>query len=749
MRNKKYIIPIFLAVAVFLGIFLLNGDLSSEVKEIEENVPLEQAREIAFENIALRDTPQALGEFGLLEGYELIGENDMLQLLFNYEDQFIAVVDKGNGNIWSSPLTLGEIDEMAYSEWIAKEMRALFNFSYSNMELNMGEIINSNNLIEEFEVALFDVENGIGLKYDFPFLEISIAVEIFLDENSLVFNVPKDQISERGTWGLVHLEPLPFLGAAQPGEEGYFFYPCGSGALFYLNEKPKDILKHTFYIYGSNEVDFREFRQRSSVFLPVFGIKKNDNAFLAVIEEGKYDAAINLQPADWIVNLNRISAEFTFRRLFRDPRIEDKQIYRLNTNMIKGDRSIRYFFLNGDKADYSGMANVYRDYLLRNNKISRAINPGDTRPVGVSFFMGITEDRVLFDRFVHATRTEEARQILETLTKKGVNQIDVNLIGWQRGGYGHNHLLRPGIDGRLGGQGGLNDLNQFIRDNGFNLFLQSNFVIITEETEGFTPRRDMVYQANGMAVSNERQIVFLLNAASAWDKLANNYVSSIGNKGVGGLSFEFFGINLYQDYNENNYLTRQQTAEFWGKILDETKKQIGQAAVSGGNAYVLQSATRLFDIPMNDNGYFVTTRSVPFFQMVVHGLIPYSSTQPGNLFHDFSKQKLKWVEYGYMPYFALTYQKPSVLRNTRYNHLFSSYHEDWVDTIAEVYEEFNERLGHLWSQQILEHEQLMDDVYAVTYEDGTKIFINYRTTPVQIGNHSIDPVDFLVVRGES
>ena len=42
--------------------------------------------------------------------------------------------------------------------------------------------------------------------------------------------------------------------------------------------------------------------------------------------------------------------------------------------MIPGDREIRYTFLRGDKADYSGMACAYRDYLLDSGKMVRKEN---------------------------------------------------------------------------------------------------------------------------------------------------------------------------------------------------------------------------------------------------------------------------------------------------------------------------------------------------------------------------------------
>lgn len=73
-------------------------------------------------------------------------------------------------------------------------------------------------------------------------------------------------------------------------------------------------------------------------------------------------------------------------------------------------------------------------------------------------------------------------------------------------------------------------------------------------------------------------------------------------------------------------------------------------AVGGGNAYVLPYATRLYDIPDKDSGYYQNSAAVPFYQMVVHGCVDYSSLA-GNLSYNDAYQKLRWVGNGEHPPF--------------------------------------------------------------------------------------------------
>ncbi|NLC68631.1 MAG: hypothetical protein GX754_07600, partial [Clostridiaceae bacterium] len=133
-----------------------------------------------------------------------------------------------------------------------------------------------------------------------------------------------------------------------------------------------------------------------------------------------------------------------------------------------------------------------------------------------------------------------------------------------------------------------------------------------------------------------------------------------------------------------------------------------------------------------------------FYQMVVHGSIPYSS-DPGNLSYDLRYHVLKWVEYGCMPYFELTFQKSINLKNTEYSRLFTSYYSQWNDVIADVYNELNSRLKDVWSESITLHEKLDKDLYKVEYSNGAIVYINYGMQQAQADGFIVKPQDFLVV----
>lgn len=161
-------------------------------------------------------------------------------------------------------------------------------------------------------------------------------------------------------------------------------------------------------------------------------------------------------------------------------------------------------------------------------------------------------------------------------------------------------------------------------------------------------------------------------------------------------------------------------------MLAENDEKYGTTIVQGGNQYVLESADKLTEIPYEDSGYRLTTKSVPVYQIATHGLVEFTG-EPGNLSSNLTEEKLKWAEYGYMPYFELTYSSSDKLMYTDYNKLFSSEFKTWKEEVVKVYKEFNDQLSDVWDAYIIGHEEVATDVYKVTYDNGKVVYVNYNT----------------------
>lgn len=161
------------------------------------------------------------------------------------------------------------------------------------------------------------------------------------------------------------------------------------------------------------------------------------------------------------------------------------------------------------------------------------------------------------------------------------------------------------------------------------------------------------------------------------------------------------------------------------------------------NAYVLPYADVVIDAPSSSE-LNLTDKSVPFFQMVVHGFIDYAG-DPLNFSHDMEYELLKMIETGAYPYFTLMYEDNSVLKNTDFDYLLSTNYKRWLLRMSEIYSAVNHALAPVKDQRIVSHEEIVDGVFKTTYENGYSTIVNYREEPVIIGDIEVDRRSFRVI----
>ncbi len=748
VMNKKWLFraaALLIVALVTVWVVHTYRQFMADIAAQVNNQPNQQAEDILNED----DPGQAnAGEPPSLSDadFRKAGETERLELYFRDADSAIMVKDKSNGYVWRSAYPIQKDVDLGGNELWTASSQSIFHLSYADPKQPTLEVLETNSALQRPKITTTAAENGITAHYELPELGISFSMSFQLKGNALEVTVPGDSVKDSEQFWLMSVAPLPFFGAAGDDQQGYAFYPDGPGALSYFKKNhPRYLNPYHASVYGQDKFEFSDNRTENAM-LPVFGMKVGDNAFLGMITDGEYDASILFSPSGYLINLNRVSSELTYRRSYEATKRNGQFTKQAEKRLIREDHTIRYVFFSGDEANYSHMAAAYRDHLTKEKGVTARIKQGDSIPFGLDLLTGIKEYRILFDRFIPTTTFEQAEEIFRDLKQRGVTQISANLLGWTKEGHFEYPSKLPPAS-QLGGMKGLERLSRMAKDNGIQLFLHDNFIDAYREVGGFSPRNDVVKEANGFPVTNRFNEFFLLNARKANLRFQENYLDQLKGLNVSGIQFEGFGMLDYYDYHDEYPLTREGTAKEWMEMMEKSRKQFGGAAVSGGNGYVLPHADRLFGIPMEDSGYFFTDEVVPFYQMVVHGLIPYSG-YPQNLFYDPQMQYLKMVEYGYMPYYQLTYQHSEELKDTYYSDLFSSSYTNWVDKAVAQYKEMNEKMGALWPQTIRLHRKLQNDVYEVTYEDGTRVIVNYLPRDIEIGGNVVPGKNYIVVPKE-
>jgi len=340
------------------------------------------------------------------------------------------------------------------------------------------------------------------------------------------------------------------------------------------------------------------------------------------------------------------------------------------------------------------------------------------------------------------TSFQQAKMIADKFKDNGIDALQISLIGWSKGGYGIYPDIWP-PERKLGGALEMKKLLDYTSENSIQVFLRTNAIDAIADNKTFSKRNDVVIQGNGLPATGFNKDRFILSPFAYFERI-KKLINIIPVEDGTGLALEKTGKMLYHDYNKNNPSSRTQTMNTWGATLLLANNQNKPVGVEGGNVYALKYADYLFNIPVKSSGYHITDETIPFFQMVVHGMIPYTS-EPGNLAYDLTIQKLKWIEYGCMPFFELSYEDTTKLKYSRYNRLFNSQYEYWLNTAVDIYKEFNDRLQETWNTEMIKHEKLNANLVKISYSNGAVLYINYSDEDIIQDGYRIGAKDYIVI----
>lgn len=696
-------------------------------------------------------------------GFAEVADNDRFELYVQEEGAGIKVVDKDTGKEWMSsasafdyaedfdsadpvePTAYGPEDRPKYAvnnKWQQK-LNSIFEIFYTNRVTGYGAVINLSLLEMDYTVEYKQIENGVRVLYDLQNASIKLALDFSLSDRGLVVEVPQECIEENGDYDITSLKIMPYFADALDSNNGYYFYPDGSGAIMEFKDSAHYLeTELALTVYG----DILKYKNMLSVFdeedpsvtLPVFGANINDNGFIGIIEEGEEVAKIKVNPTNSVIPTNALYAEFQFRRSFSDARIAGSGVMTFDQKLIESQRKIEYIFLDEGKSTYSDMAVAYRDYLMNDCGVTEKAET-DAIPLSLDLFMGIYEEGMLFDTFKTVTTFDQSQTILKALKDEGVDDIQLQLKGWTHGGYFRDPEMFP-PNGKFGGKSGLKKLSSYAEENGVQLSLETNLMEANAKAGGYSERKDVVYLGNKTIFQNGD--ISIMSPSTA-RKNADDFLEEAAKYDIDGVSYYALGEYVPYNYNADDYITQGQAADIWQDIFQTTKDKDLFVSVQGGNSYVLPYADKITDLTYKDSGYLLTTKSVPFYQIAVHGLTEYTG-QAANLSSDLEKEKLKWVEFGYIPYFELTYSGSEDLMYTNYAELFSSEYTSWIDEASEIYQEFNENLKDVWNALITSHEEVKTDVFKVTYDNGKVVYVNYNDEDVVVDGVTVNAMDYVV-----
>jgi len=565
---------------------------------------------------------------------------------------------------------------------------------------------------------------------------------------------------------------MRYFGAGSTEDEGYMFVPSGSGALIEFNNGKANHERFTGSVYGVEPLGRRMISQMIyDINLPVFGIKNNDAAFLAIIENGSALANINADVAGRISSFN--SAWFNFILRETDTafmRGADESMTVIQQNAYEGDISVRYVFLTDDDAGYTGMARTYQNYLIEKNILTPLV-PEDNSPFYLSFLGAIEKQEFFLGTPYYATvpmtTYSQASDIIEQLNNNDVNSIQAQWIGWFNRGANHDAAdkIRPARN--IGNRNDKNTLMQLLNDGGGELYPAVRFQALRWDSRRVSMSRNVsqdILGYSGIFTSFNRQTLSIMRTMYRSDVYTlihprvvpfhvDDFISGYNSIGYYALALEDMGSLLTQSMYHNNSVDRESSKLIAQEQIQKLYDEFGPMMISAGNDYSFFAARHIIDLPTTTDRYLIIDHSIPFVQMVLHGYIDHSGT-PINTreIFEFDYTLLTSLSTGSAPHFLWTYQPTTNLAYTQYDVLYSTQYGSWFDDAVELYRNYNDVFKNLRTVPITDHVILRpgtpgsigQSAVTMTQFGTTRIYVNFSDTEFISDDVTIPPMDFVI-----
>lgn len=659
------------------------------------------------------------------DGYALALENEHYALYVRPDNTQIAVLDKASGYRWTSNPNKEELAGETVKGQLLANLQSPFLLTHvrtQGADQTVRETLS--NQTAGMQIAMIRKPEGLQIEYSFPAKQLGFIMQYELTDSGLKVKVPAAGIREEGASALFSLDVLPYFGAAPAKENGYVFVPDGPGGLIRFDQEHASLTRgYSHQVYGSEvtneENGTRTGERREDIAYPVFGLKKGDHAFLAVMTKGEDSANVTAMAP---------GLKSSFYQVFSSQIYREEYLYRMSRlaapskavqkERLNRDREVEYRFLNGADAGYVGMAGAYRSYLQETGRLTEALKPVEHVPLYLKIMGGNYEKAFGRIRYVAATTFEQAGDIVSTLQSKGVASLRTIFYGWQNEGD-YNMEKRFPIDPALGGEAAAKTFISGMKERGVPVSFSEDFLWVDSHSS-FSGKTDAIRGIDGTAYVDDGWYI----AKPAYTAVtAADTVDRLKKLGVDGIHFSGIGEMLLNDYEPSGIQTREYAKTVYDGLLKYTREALGSASVNQGDAYALGQTDYIDGLPSESSYDFMIDETVPFYPIVLHGFVPYTFGD-GNLRDDEDAEFLRAIEYGALPSFFVTHDDSRKLKDTPSNFLYSSRFDKWKRRIEEEYAKFDS-LSQLYSMKIIGHEKLSGQKYATTYEDGTRVIVDY------------------------
>lgn len=589
-----------------------------------------------------------------------------------------------------------------------------------------------------FKATVTFPEQGITVPYYVTLTDDHYDVSVALDEVYELEMEAPGEVTE-STRSIVDLSLFPAMNAAYLDEDGYFVIPDGSGAVINFNNGKTASNKYSQKIYGRDYSLSQERapKKTEQAYLPILGVVKENSALLEVITEGAAYATAKAGVAGQeATGFNTAYFEFAVRAndqySLGGVNASNLKAYE-QTRVPEPRLTVRYYPIAKSGATYVDVAKRYQQYLLDEGLMSKKSDANNS--LYIDLYGGVVKERSVLGLPLKletpATTYEQAKIILEELKNRGVDNMVVAYNDFNKAGITDRISNSVDYASSLGGKSAFKALQDYCVTAGITLAPNVDLTEFERSGNGYSRTgASVIGVTKAYATQGEYEIAFgtphdtrpnwFILTPAYYNKVYGEVVSSYSAEGIGAISVGNGTSLLYGDYSgsANKKTSRQQAVENLKKSYELINNSGIKFAASACNDYALKYVDSMRNIPLYSSGFDITDYDIPFYQIVVHGYIPYTS-KARNASASADELFLLSVVTGTPLHYDFMYESPNTLTDCKYEKLFYTHYEGWLDIAAEEYKFFNENIAGVSGSAITDYKFLSSRVVECTFDNGT------------------------------
>lgn len=709
-------------------------------------------------------------------GFELVMENDALQVYFEKDSFSMMVRNKTTGYLWSSRpeyqgisgtrenntanrnlMNSGLWVEYVKSKSVSSStitISSLYSLAdvsyYTNGSItednpdHLRPYYLDNGVYDYAKVStwfLSKAVNAFSVAVDLKAVGFYFEVTFELTDNSVVVSIQGDSIKESDDeYRLLAIDLFPYFGSAREDlYPGYIVIPDGVGALVRTNAYYDTYFQSPFYgiDYGYSTSNIPDLS------LPIYGMVHEasaDGFYVNIIEGSEASTLISYL---WGANTryDRIYSRYSVRQIYQTVinKAGDGNST-ITEELREGNYTISYNILSDDDASYVGIAKDYRDYLTGVGTLSSREKSGNGIPIQLTYIMSDREPSFLGTKKIVMTTSEDVMNAYTTFGDYGITNQQISLYGWSNDGFVHRAPYQTSISDR----DKLEELINLVIGDGNSIYLEDDYLIATEDASRVTngdiakdlSRIKLIFKDRSL--NGEITKIYMLYPEESL-KLAESDVSFFEDLGISGLEMSSLGGLLFSYYDGGVYNRIEALA-----IYQQIAMLYDSLIMNSPNAYMLPYCDGYMSMPITNSQYVYYTDLVPLVPIVLKGSISYYT--PFLNFNAMAEDRLlMMVDFAINPSFVLTEEETYQMRYTPSNVYYTTTLAEYVQEIVDTYDFVNGALTYVTGAMVESRTVLATGVVEIGYSNGVAIYVNYTYDDFSVGGLTVGARNYEVV----